>query len=247
MWKIDLNGEAKEILHLKSLAPCCDCALVAAPDAQYCLGGAAFDQVTTGDEMREKAEHVLTLLNGLARLERLEHNPVSIGEQIYGPEGNGASWRYPTHATKSARPGSMVYEFTPPGSHSSDFPITKDSLYERRKRIVSDPALAEILAAIAGEITWQRLRVAYEKIGAVVGKSTKKGRWDNALVKFGYATQDQLKRFKENVEDPRHTGINAVHGVSDKSPLRNMKMTEKEGFEFVVGLLNTYVVKNPYP
>jgi hypothetical protein len=141
----------------------------------------------------------------------------------------------------------LSFESAPPGYHSSDAPIVKDSQYERRKRIVSDPALADILPAIAGEITWQRLRVAYEKICAVVSKSTKKGRWDNALVKFGYATQDELNRFKENVQDPRHSGINAVHGVSDKSSVRNKQMTEKEGFTFVVGLLNTYVAKNPYP
>jgi hypothetical protein len=245
VWKIDLNGEAKEILDLKQLAPCCDCALVAAPDAQYCLGGAAFDQVTSADEMRAKAEHVLTLLNGLARLERVEHRPVHIGEQIYGLQGNGAPWRYPTHAPRDARPRSMVWEFAPPGFHSSDSPTVKDSGFERRKRIVSDPALAEILAAIADEITWQRLRVAFEKICAVVSKSTTAGRWDNAMVKHGYASQGELNKFKENVQDPRHSGIDAVHGVPEKSPLKSTKMTEKEGFEFVVRLLNTYVDRNP--
>jgi hypothetical protein len=95
----------------------------------------------------------------------------------------------------------MVWEFAPPGFHSSDAPFRKDSRYERRRRIVSDPALAEILAAIAGEITWQRLRVAFEKICAVVSQSTTTGKWDNAMVKHAYASQDELIKFKENVQD----------------------------------------------
>jgi hypothetical protein len=43
-------------------------------------------------------------------------------------------------------------------------------------------------------------------------------------------------RFKKNVEDPRHSGVDAVHGVPTGT-----KMTEEEGFEFVVRLFNAYV------
>jgi len=248
MWKIELNGEANDILDLKQLAPCCDCALVGAPDAQYCLGGPAFDQVTTAEQMEAKAEDVLTLLNGLARLERFEHRSVCIGERVYGPRGTGAPSFYPTRAPKDARqPRSRVWEFAPPGFHSSDTPIVKDNEFARRKRIVSDPALAEILTAIAGEITWQRLRFVVEQLGAAISGRWDKSAWVNVLERDKYATRDEIKRLKENIEDPRHSGIDAVHGVSDKFPLRNVKMTEKEGFELVVRLLNTYVERNAYP
>ena len=60
------------------------------------------------------------------------------------------------------------------------------------------------------------------------------------MVKLRYASQDELKRFKENAEDPQHSGIDAVHGVYG-SPSKYVKMTEREGFEFVVRLLNTYI------
>jgi hypothetical protein len=247
VWKVDLRADTWEIEHLQQLAPCCDCRLPAAPDDQYCLGGPAFDQVTTAEEMLKQAEHALALLNGLARLERAEHRPAWLGEYIYRWRG-GSYWeRIPSGKPQVARPHSSSRETAPPGYHSSDAPVVKDSAYERRKRIVSDPALVEILPALADEITWQRLRVVYEKIGAVVSNSTDKSRWDNALVKLGYATQDELSRFKENVQDPRHSGIDAVHGVSGKSPVRSTKMTEKEGFDFMLRLLNTYVKANLYP
>jgi hypothetical protein len=53
-----------------------------------------------------------------------------------------------------------------------------------------------------------------------------------------------LNRFKENVEDPRHSGMRAVHGVP-KGRLTSAKMTEGEGLDFVVRLLDAYLEKNP--
>jgi len=102
--------------------------------------------------------------------------------------------------------------------------------------LVADPKLAEILEVFAEEVSWQRLRVAFEKIRALVGG----GKSDNAFVKHGYATAPELERFKANVEDPRHSGTNAVHGIP-RGPLKGTKMTEAQGFDFVVRLLNTYV------
>jgi hypothetical protein len=102
---------------------------------------------------------------------------------------------------------------------------------------VADPKLAEILEVfgIGGEITWQRLRVGFEKINALVGKG------DNAFVKNGYATQAELTSFKANAQDPRHSGHDAVHGVPQTPQLKGTKMTEREGFDFIVRLFNTYV------
>jgi hypothetical protein len=84
----------------------------------------------------------------------------------------------------------------------------------------------------------QKLRVAFERINALVGRG------DNALVGEGYAQQSELTRFKANVEDPRHSGDDAVHGVH-RGPLRASKMTKKEGFEFVIRLFNDHLQKNP--
>jgi hypothetical protein len=92
---------------------------------------------------------------------------------------------------------------------------------------VTDPSIAEILEVLADEITWQRLRLAFQKS-------------DNALVQNGYATQSELTQFKANAEDPRHSGVNAVHGVR-KGPIKGTKITESDGFDFVVRLFNKYV------
>jgi hypothetical protein len=117
-------------------------------------------------------------------------------------------------------------------------PPVEPAVARRRALIATDPKLAEILKALADEITWQRLRVAFEKIRALVGQG------DNSLVQHGYATQLELTRFKANIEDPRHSGLDAVHGVP-KGPFKGTKMTENQGFDFVVRLFNQYVDKHP--
>jgi hypothetical protein len=131
-WKIDLRGYDSEISHLKELAPCCDCRLVAAPDGQYCLSGSAFDQVTSAEEMLSRAEQTLALLNGVARLERAEHRPVWLGEYVYNEEWQ----RFCTGKPQVAGPLGGSFEFSPTGYHSSDAPIAKDSKYKRRRRMV---------------------------------------------------------------------------------------------------------------
>jgi hypothetical protein len=115
-------------------------------------------------------------------------------------------------------------------------PVDAD-VARQRERIVGDPKLAEIAEVFGDKISWQRMRVAFEKINALVGSG------DNALVKQGYATQPALTQFKANAQDPRHSGVEAVHGVP-QGPLKGATMTESEGFEFLMGLLNTYLEKN---
>ena len=119
-----------------------------------------------------------------------------------------------------------------------------DPRTQRAKRIIADPKLCEIVKAIAGDITLQRLRVVFEMICALVSGRTAKRTWDNALVKNGYTTQDEITRFKANVQDPQLSGLDAVHRVP-QGPPRATKMTEQEAIEFLRRLLNTYLDRQP--
>jgi hypothetical protein len=229
---VDLDGEVTELQALERVASACDCTIEPGPGQKFgWLGGATLDAATTPQQARQRASKVLVLLNGLARLQNPQHRNVDLANEVYQ---NGSlhlaspQWR--------PRAGTRLQIATSPLTGA---PVTA-SIDPRCKRLVTDPKLAEIVEVFGEEMSWQRLRNAYEKVRALVGKN------DNALVKHGYATQPEITSFKANAQDPRHSGSDAVHGVPS-GPLKGEKMTEEEGFEFVVRLLNTYLEKNPLP
>ncbi len=230
-WRFELDGEGLDKLALRPLASACNCTIHPGPDARPWLGGAKFDGITTREQAVEEARKTLALLNGLARLENPQHRPVSLGNEFFQDQ-------LPHYIEPPGRyriPKSEVYEYTSPLTGGLVMPRVDPADERRRARIVAEPKLDEILEVLAAEITWQRLRVAFEKINALVGKG------DNALVKNGYATQAELTSFKANAEDPRHSGYDAVHGVPQTAQLKGTKMTEQKGFDFIVRLFNTYV------
>jgi hypothetical protein len=229
---VELDGEVTELRAVESVAPACDCAIEPGPDQRFgWLAGAIVESAATPEEARAVAAYILVRLNGLARLQNPQHRNVDLANAVF-QDGRlhhlAPYWR--------SRAGSRLEMFAPPLTG----PPIKAPVDPRCKRLVADPKLADIVDVFSEEISWQRLRVAFKKINALVGRG------DNALVKHGYATQAELTRFKANIEDPRLSGSHAVHGLP-RGPLKAAKMTEREGFEFVLRLLNTYLDKHSPP
>jgi hypothetical protein len=234
-WQFELDGEATDLLALRPLASACDCTIRPGPGDELWLSGARFDAISTSEEALQEAKKALLLLNGLARLENQRHGTVSLGNEFL--QNGRKQYIKPPTGVRPLR--SRVYISQPPvlGAEPVTGPPIDPAVARRRARIAADPKLAEILEALADEITWQRLRVAFEKIRALVGQG------DNGLVRHGYATRPELTRFKANIEDPRHSGLDAVHGVP-KGQFKGTKMTTSEGFDFVVRLFNKYWTDN---
>jgi hypothetical protein len=231
---VELDGDTTELQVLLSVAPACDCAIVPGPGDTLCwLSGTKIDDSASPQQARDEANKILALLNGLARLENPEHRNVDLADCV---SQNGRLHHCASPGWRS-RAGSQSFVF---GSFlgGAVAPPVDPAVEFRRKRLVADPMLAEIVAVFGEEMSWRRQRLAFEKINALVGNG------DNALVKHKYAKQTELNRFKENVEDPRHSGMRAVHGVP-KGRLTSAKMTEGEGLDFVVRLLDAYLEKNP--
>jgi hypothetical protein len=230
---VELDGEVTELQALESVAPACDCKIEPGPGQKFgWLGGAILDAATTPQQARDHASKVLALLNGLARLQNPQHRNVDLADEVYQ---NGLLHRL---ASPQWRPhaGSRLEIAAPPLTGAR---ITAP-VDPRCKRLVTDPKLADIVEVFSEEMSWQRSRNAFEKVRALVGKD------DNALVRHGYATQPEITRFKANAQDPRHSGADALHGVS-RGPLKGEKMTEREGSDFVVRLLNKHLKKKPSP
>jgi hypothetical protein len=239
MWLIELSGDQADIDELRKLAPHCECEVAPAHDGREYLSGRKFEGLSSVEVVSATAIKVLTLLNGIARIGWGQFQPVQVvGVSQIRPDGTKASFVRAHFAIRArvsvgadvVRADGTVEQGIIPGAGA-----------QRAHRIIAEPKLCEIVETIAGSINWQRLRVAFERICALISGRTAKGAWDNALVNKGYATQDELNRFKANVEDPRISGLDAVHGVATGPGPKGTKMTEQQGLEFIIRLLNTYV------
>lgn len=217
-------GDQADIAELKTLAPLCDCMISLGRDGRECLRGNRFDALSTPEEVRAEAAKFLTRLNGIARMTWSQFQPVQLGTAVARNNPDG---------TRDVAIGLIGA-----ATRSRAAPLGTGET-QRAKRIIANPKVHEIVDALAGDLSWQRLRVAFEKITVLVGRG------DNALVKQGYATQDELNRLKANMEDPRISGLEAVHGVPTGPRPRGTKMSEQEGLQFIVRLFDTYLDRQP--
>ena len=207
MWLIELSGDQADIEELKKLAPHCECEIAPAHDGREYLSGRRFEDLSSAEEVSATAIKVLTLLNGIARVGWSQFRSVQVaGVSQMRPDGTKAAF---VRAHFAIRPRVSVNAVVIRADGTVEQVIAPDLGSARAKQIIADPRLCEIAKAIAGEITWQRLRVAVEKFGALITGKAAKGSWPNALVRYGYATPDEVGRFKANIEDPRLSGLNA--------------------------------------
>jgi hypothetical protein len=235
-WQIVLIGEDIDIAEIRKLAPVCDCAVGLDPDGHQCLSLIEFAASSSPQDVQAEGRKRLTRLNGLARLSQLNHHPVQLGQSMTRVDSDGRRDAAVslTGVQTRARAAPLGMIVTRTDSRTEEV-VHIDKSDQRNRRIIDDPKLTEIVEAIAGDINWQKLRVAFEKISALVGKG------DNSLVQAGYASQEEICRFKANVEDPRVSGLNAVHGVPRGPEPRGTQMHEQDGLAFIVGLLHGYV------
>ncbi|HXJ00178.1 MAG TPA: hypothetical protein VNH44_03075, partial [Micropepsaceae bacterium] len=193
-WQIELVGADTDIAELAKLAQVCDAYIGEGPDGRPCLTGANFETLSAED-VRIEAERVLKVLNSFARLRQGDHRTVKLGnasrvrpdgktDRVVFLQGGELRLRGGTLGVKITRADGSVETDT--GSHD---PLA------REKRIAANTQLAEIVEVFSGDVTWQRLRVAYEKIVALIGSGRKD---NNALVKNGYCSVEEYQRFKAN-------------------------------------------------
>jgi len=228
---IELDGSTNDLAALRLVAPACNCAIEPGPDQRLSwLCGTTIERAATPEDAKRETEKLLVVLNGLARMERPQHRNVVVGN-VFCKAGQ-------SHFFGPHRP------FNPSGIFASSLfgPIPRppdDPVKERRRaQLVADAKLIDIVKVFGDEVNWQKLRVAFEKIRHLVGNGT-----DNSLVQHGYTTRQELTRFKANIEDPRLSGDDAVHGVP-QGELKGERMKVEDALNFVIQLLDRYLAKS---
>jgi hypothetical protein len=184
MWVVELSGDQADIDELRKLTPHCECEVSPGHDGRQYLSGQKFEGLSSADEVCATAIKVLRLLNGIARINWNQFQPVQfVGVSQMQPDGTKAVFVY-VHDEMRAR-DTVDAAFVRADGTVEEGIAPETGVQQRAQRIITDPKLYDIVETIAGEITWQRLRVAFEKICAVISGRAAKAAWDNALVKNG--------------------------------------------------------------
>src|SRR5262249_28909063 len=151
---VDLDGGASELQALEAVAPACDCTIEPGPGQKFgWLGGSALDGAATPQQARQRASDKLVLLNGLARLHNPHHRNVGLASEVYQDgllHRLAPQWR-PRDVSRMQISGSPL----------TGARITAP-IDPRCKRLVTDPKFADIMEVFSEEMSWQRLRNAYE-------------------------------------------------------------------------------------
>lgn len=241
-WQIDLAGESMDIAAVADLtkAPSFnDITIGKTGEGKDYIGGLRFADCADAVAALARANEVLGLMNGLAAIEYANHKAVKVAStaSLLHPDGRTDKTFVLASTQIRARAHCVAVGVgvRADGSHEPAPQI--DCATARVERIAADPQLREIASIFSEPPTWQRLRVAYEKLTALIGNS---GKHSQAVWQKGYATRGEVDNFEANVEDPRHSGIDAVHGVPD-GELKGTKMTVAEGSSFIVRLFNTFI------
>jgi hypothetical protein len=234
-WQVDLVGDLTDVSELDKLAPLFNCSVQISPDGRPCLTGLAFCELSGAAEARAKAAHIVAVLNGILRMQYGNHRPVKLGNAVSQTTPGGArqiSLLLPVEEIRMRVGTPRMTVLRADGN--TEAVCSGDNADRRARAVIGRPDLCEIAVVLSNEVSWQRLRVAFEKVSTLIGGG------DNALVKRGFATQAELNRFKANVQDPRLSGMDAVHGIS-RGRLKGSKMGVEDGLAFVVKMLDRYL------
>jgi hypothetical protein len=237
-WQIDLVGSSTDISDVTEFVGAGvldDLAIIDGPQGKRCLAGSRFNACINAEEARTEAAKALPLLNGLARFNYMNHRQVEVGSVVWFLHEDG---RFDTAVFVEGLEMRLrlgIPTVSVDGSTEADTSV--GGRLTCAHKIANNRRLAEIAEILSGELSWQRLRIAFEKVTLLIGRS---GKDAQALWQKGYATREEVVSFKANIQDPRHSGIDAVHGVAD-GEIKGIKMSIDGGFSFVVRLINTYI------
>ena len=240
-WQIELvkdSADISDIANLLSVGLFGDLAIVDGTEGRKYLTGKRFARFCDARDARADAKKALKSLNGLARIRYANHRTVTLdaGVHLVRPDGKRDVAVFLTGTEIRVRSGFVMTVAREDGS--TETISSEDAEVARMRQIANDPKLLEIAEIFAEEPTWQKLRVAFEKIVRLITGS----RDVHDLWNQGYVERAALDNFKANVEDPRHSGNDAVHGVP-YGQLKGAKMSLSEGQTFVTALLNSFLDK----
>lgn len=218
-WRVHLVGDSADLRMLADALrePSFS---ISQEDGEFVLTSSEFASITSADEVRARANELVTSLSGLARLMLRSHGPISVGELIVDPKGR-------RHFELQAETGAYRVEGYPASLtiQRTDGTLETDTpLHPVRECVFvagNDPAVTKALRLRNGDdLTWGDLYRLYEVVEADVGGLSK-------IAELGWTRQTQVKRFKRTANSEATAGDEARHGSETSQPPQDpMKLPE---------------------
>jgi len=224
-WEVRLAGERIDIAAIEMLAPLFGGQVVFGAENAYWLRAQALEQFREPDEVHHKAREIVSELNGMAVVAHPDHKPVVAESSIAKVEDKasrlicflveGASFRVrgADVTTQVLDADGNVISQSSPRAH-----------IELAKQIAQHPELRDVLKMLAGDVSWQKLRLAWEALSHFAGGEHK-------LKARAHVEKVEYDRFKANCHNIGLSGHEALH-FSNTLPNQS-KMTESQGREWI--------------
>jgi hypothetical protein len=185
MWLIHLEGDEGSLEGAKNLAALCGCTIVQDQENRLWLGGERFEVLSTAAEARAEAERTIATFNLIYIMNQDYTKSIRFGKYMGNLNSDGTL--KPFMLTSSA---SVSFTIT-----VRDKMVVDGDIRRTEQVIANEAKFWDIAVALTASPTRQRLRILYEKICALITEKTSRRYWDNALVRDGYASKDELTRF----------------------------------------------------
>lgn len=221
-WRVTLKGDAFDLESLAEISPAQggDWS-VAQEGGAFCLRSNRFEHLTEAAEIRQRAEAIVALLNGVAKVRWGEFDPIEVG----GVVGEGQDGGIQIFATDTIRVRDRVRGKVSDPSTGKPVNASRSSSLDSWVAIgEQNPRVREALRVFIGSPSWDGLYKVWEVIEEDVG-----GR----ITKHGWASQPQVSRFTQTAASERH----AKQKI--KPPPNPMSLPEAE--QFIRSLLEEWL------
>jgi len=218
-WVVTLSGSAHTLEELSKVFDTSEICILKNDD-KYILKSKDFADLGSYDQVRDHTTEILTSLNGAAKLSLGSGSPIKIGS-ISEIRDDGTRHTYVSAAVVGASATitcSVVVihaDGTIEESHPADPAITWMALSRR------DAHVKKTLRLIENDFeTWYGLYKVFEIIREDAGN----------IVKRGWCTEAELRRFTQTANSPEALGMNARHAKAIPAPSDPMSLSSAASF-----------------
>ena len=232
-WTVQLAGNASDLSMLAQSLTGSNIN-VSHDGQEYVLMSDRFDPSDDAAAIRQKAEDLVTLLNGASRLALDATQSIKVGavyrhgedgrcEIFVTPEPDRMRFRDGLSTVKSTHADGTIEEFHPADPVRQWVPLA-----------LSNDAVANVFRILSsGTLDWVNLYRIFEIIAAEVGGLKQ-------IADNGWATVNSMELFKHTANSPGALGLNARHGAESTQPPSN-PMTISEARALVNSIIHAWL------